>query len=216
MNRDEHGQARVGRITGSRVRDILYGGANVLERLRRDIQENKFYDVGPNTPLPLKWGKSYERQAQALFWEKHPELEVEDRAFVPYWDQSHALFGKGLGVSPDKIIVDDAGNIIGGLETKSPYVAGIHQGYIKAGVCPKEYIPQVQLSIFNCNTPDWWFASFDPRETSDHYRYFEVLVKRDDAMQELIQKRCTYFLERYISGEPFATTDRITAFKSAF
>lgn len=222
MNRDEHGKARVGRITGSRIKDILNGDAATLERMRRVIQEDKFYDVGPNTPAPLAWGKEHEKKVQAMFDMRHPELELGDPEkykFLPYWDLEHPLFAPHLGVSPDRVLVDSAlplPLVIGGLETKAPYVAEKHQAYRHAGVCPPEYVPQCQFSMFVTNTPWWWFASGDPRETSDEYRYFEVRVERDLVYHEHIRARCTYFLERFLNGESFITNNRVNLFKGAF
>jgi hypothetical protein len=87
------------------------------------------------------------------------------------------------GCSPDGLIGTDCG-----VEIKCPHVAK-HLGYVLDGVTPKEYIIQVQASLFVTGFPRWYFYSFCRRMPS-----LIVEVKPNPEIQEAIGEAVGGFL----------------------
>lgn len=149
--------ARCGRVTASRVADIVrktksgvskmratYAADLVAERLA-GVQE----DRGISTK-PMEWGKENEDQARKVYAMMH-DVEPLRVGFVV-----HPTIDKA-GCSPDTIIGD-----VGGLEIKCPNCA-THIETLRGAPIDADYLKQIQWNMACCERAWWDFASFDPR-----------------------------------------------------
>lgn len=64
-----------------------------------------------------------------------------------------------IGASPDGLIYSD--KLEAGLELKCPGMRK-HMEYLIGGVCPDEYVMQVQGCLFVTGAPKWYFMSYFP------------------------------------------------------
>lgn len=90
-----------------------------------------------------------------------------------------------VGCSPDGLIGENCG-----LEIKCPRLE-THLGYILAGALPKDYIAQVQASLYVTGFSKWFFFSFCRRMPP-----LILEVYPDPAMQEAISEAVAGFLKR--------------------
>lgn len=168
---DEWKELRLGKVTASRLSDVLSKGRGnapsktraaymlqlAAERLTGEPEDsfsNKY----------MEWGNECEPQARAMY-EFDSGNDVEEVAFVIHSDD--------FGVSPDGLVGDD-----GLLEIKCPKTTTQIERYLK-GEFPAAYKAQVQgqLLATGCKWCD--FVSFDPRISGDA-QYFCVRVERDE------------------------------------
>lgn len=148
--------ARCGRVTASRVADIVrktkngvskmrqtYMGELIAERLS-GVQEEG-YSSGP-----MKWGKETEdagRAAYAFFY----NASVRQVGFIIHHSIDMA------GSSPDSLVNED-----GGLEMKCPNSA-THIATLLGAPPDPDYVTQCQWNMA-CTGRAWWdLCSFDPR-----------------------------------------------------
>jgi hypothetical protein len=82
-----------------------------------------------------------------------------------------------IGFSPDGIVGDFEGLV----ELKCPKSA-THLGYLKAGVLPSDYRPQVLHGLWVTGAQWCDFASFDPRFTPD-LQLFRIRIERTPAVE---------------------------------
>lgn len=94
-----------------------------------------------------------------------------------------------LGCSPDGIVGDSLG-----LEIKAPHLER-HIGYLLDGVCPKDYILQVQGSMFVTGFKEWIFCSYRRRMP-----LFVVRVQRDEKIQAAIAEAVDKFKVEFDKG----------------
>lgn len=97
-------------------------------------------------------GLELEGEAAAYF-SMHTGFDVESCAFI-YRDDT-----KTAGASPDMLVINDAGEVVAGLELKCPK-ASTHVGYLLDG--RNAYEEQVQFSLWASQLPAWWFMSYHP------------------------------------------------------
>ena len=84
-----------------------------------------------------------------------------------------------VGASPDGLIYDgDA--LVAGLELKCPGMRK-HMEYLIGGVCPDEYVPQVQGGMWVTGASTWWFVSYYPGLPP-----FILKVERDPMYHEAL------------------------------
>ena len=91
------------------------------------------------------------------------------------------------GASPDGLL---AGKEIG-LELKCPHVEK-HIRYLLDGGVPKQYMPQVQFSMYVSGYSQWYFASYRSK-----FPMHVVLVDRDDKWQKAIGETLGDFFSDY-------------------
>lgn len=119
---------------------------------------------GDESMEPTEWmqrGIDLEPEARALF-EFHTGHDVEQVGFITNDDGT-------AGCSPDGIIP-----LMAGFEVKCPK-ASTHFGYLRAGVLPPYYAPQVHFSMAITGIPLWYFMSYYPGLDP-----LIVLVERDE------------------------------------
>jgi len=169
---DEWKQARLGRVTASRIADVIaktakgapgatrknYLAELVAERLTGTPTEGY-------TNAAMQHGIDTEPQARAAY-EFFNSLTVEEIGFVP-----HPTI-KMSGASPDGLLGDD-----GLIEIKCPNTA-THIDTLLSGAIPDKYIVQMQWQMA-CTGRAWTdFVSFDPR-MPEHLRLFCRRLDRD-------------------------------------
>jgi hypothetical protein len=182
--------ARCGRVTGSRIADVVrkgkggepskmratYIGDLVAERLS-GVQDGNGFISGP-----MQWGKDCEDKARAVYGFMF-DVAPKKVGFIvhPKFDMA--------GCSPDSLVGDD-----GGLETKCPNSA-THLSTLMGAKIDPDYVKQMQWNLA-CTGRQWWdYVSFDPRfppEMQLHrtrvYRDDLVIKELEDAVEILLRE----------------------------
>lgn len=170
--------ARVGKVTASRVSDIVartksgYAAsrANYMAEL---LCERLTGERGPTFQTSaMAWGTTNEPVARQLFVEKFG-MPVEEVGFVPHATIINA------GASPDGLIQDD-----GLLEIKCPQTA-THLELLSGGNIPARYMFQMYWQMA-CTGRDWcMFVCFDPRLPEPMQMYTEEVPRDEKIIAEL-------------------------------
>lgn len=179
-------QARLGKVTASRVADVVariktgwgasranYAAELIAERLTGQPAE-KF-----SSPA-MQCGTDTEEQARAAY-AFASDVDVISVGFVPHPGIAMA------GASPDGLVGDD-----GLLELKCPNTA-THIDTLIKGVVAEKYVKQVQWQMA-CTGRAWVdFASFDPRMPDD-LQLWVRRVPRDEEMIAELEREVIVFL----------------------
>ena len=123
-------------------------------------------------------GKPIESQGQSFAMRRGHELEPEARSYYEFATgntvvECGLVEATKISCSPDGLIMSGE-SIRKGLEIKCPF-AHTHVGYVRAGIVPPEYMPQVQGSMMVCGVDEWDFMSYHP-----DFEDLTITVKRDD------------------------------------
>jgi putative phage-type endonuclease len=183
---DEWFAARLGKITASRVADVIAktksgfgaGRANyvadlVVERLTGQ-KASSFSNAA------MEWGTQTEPQAKAAYAAKTGIL-VEDVGFI-----DHPTVAMS-GASPDGFAEE------GLIEVKCPNTA-THLEYVLAELPPLKYFTQMQWQMACTGRPWCDFVSFDPR-LPERLQLLVVRVPRDDDYIKMLEQEVTIFLQ---------------------
>lgn len=181
--------ARAGRVTASKIKDIMAKGrGNNESAARRNYRNQLVVETLTGQPADdvyvnaaMQWGKDQEPFARAAY-EVETGLLVDQVGLVlhPTMDRCAA--------SPDGLIGLD-----GCQEIKCPSTS-IHLEWMLAGVAPEEHHYQM-LWVMDCCERDWCdFMSFDPR-LPGHLQRFIVRFPRDQKRVEVIQAEVEVFLQ---------------------
>lgn len=165
---------RSGKVTASEMDNLVtpLGKVKTGDGPRTYLMQ-KLAEVWLGGPLPqlniwdMEQGHILEEFARPAF-SLETGLDVSTVGFI-------TTDNERCGCSPDGLIGTDCG-----VEIKCPHVAK-HLGYVLDGVVPKDYIVQVQASLFVTGFDRWYFYSFCRRMPS-----LIVEVKPDPEMQEAI------------------------------
>jgi putative phage-type endonuclease len=181
--------ARLGRLTGSRAADMLAtiktGEAAarrdlrmqlVCERLTQSLQEDGFINAA------MQRGIDCEPLAFAAYESETGQM-VQRSGFC-----AHNTLA--IGCSLDGHIEDFEGI----LECKCPKSA-THLRYLKAGVVPADYLPQITHNLWVTGAQWCDFVSFDDRFPAA-LSFFRVRVNRDEkAIDEYAAKAIAFLAE---------------------
>jgi len=171
---DEWYAARLGRVTASRIADVVAktktgwgaGRANYMAQLICEKLTGE-PTVG-FTSAAMQWGTDTEPRARAAY-ELHTGNSVQEVGFIARDDMA-------AGASPDGLVGDD-----GLVEIKCPNTA-THIDYLLKRSVPGNYALQMQWQMA-CTGRAWCdFISFDPRLPAD----LEIWIKRVDRDDTLI------------------------------
>lgn len=144
---------------------------------------------------PTEWmlrGIELEPEARALF-ELEKGLDVEQVGFITNED-------KTAGCSPDGLMP------LCGFEVKCPK-ASTHFGYLRAGIMPPYYAPQVHFSMAVTGIRAWWFMSYypglDPLIVLVEWDEYTDKVKSalDEFIERLNKEAARFGLDRSITDE---------------
>jgi len=182
---EEWHQLRLGKVTASRVADILAktkSGASAsrgnylielaLQRVTKTIEESYSNSA-------MEWGVATEPQARVAY-EVSTGNFVDQIAFV-----NHPTI-EGFGCSPDGLVGE------GLIEIKCPNSA-THWSYIKANEPPQKYIIQMQAQMSVTGAKWCDFVSFDPR-MPERSQLLIVRVNRDNEFIAEMENDIKQFL----------------------
>ncbi len=185
---DEWLRARLGKVTASRVADVIsktksgysasranYAAQIIAERLSGHPQESFLSG-------PMQWGIEKEQDAKDAYSFFY-DVAVEPAGFVIHPSISDS------GASPDGFV-----GIDGLVEIKCPNTA-THIDTLLCRSAPSKYITQMQWQMA-CTRRAWCdFVSFDPRLPAD-MQVFVARVFRDDLfIAELEEEVCKFLSE---------------------
>lgn len=177
---DEWFRVRAGKVTASRVADIVANGRGNKESARRrnyraELMTERLTGIALEsfTTGPMQWGVETEQAAKEAY-QRHNLVRVDDVAFVP-----HPTIGMA-GASPDGLV----GNA-GLLETKCPnsktqiVSMADHYDLLNGKPLDADYGDQAQWQMA-CTGRQWCdLVSFDPR-LPEAMQLFALRVPRDD------------------------------------
>jgi len=182
---EEWHQLRLGKVTASRVADILAktkSGASAsrgnylielaLQRVTKTIEESYSNSA-------MEWGVATEPQARVAY-EVSTGNFVDQIAFV-----NHPTI-EGFGCSPDGLVGE------GLIEIKCPNSA-THWSYIKANEPPQKYIIQMQAQMSVTKAKWCDFVSFDPR-MPERSQLLIIRVNRDEEFIAEMENDIKQFL----------------------
>lgn len=163
---------RAGKPTASRFSDIITAARGELSKSSKGYireligacfcPDFEYWSGNKYT----EHGKEFEQEARDAFTAE-TGFKIEQVGFC--------LSDDGVsGCSPDGLIVDADGNVIGGVEIKCPSPK-THVGYVLDGVLPDDYKQQVHGSMAVTGLNVWHFWSYLPG-----MRHFHLEVKRDE------------------------------------
>ncbi len=176
-----------GRVTGTSFKTLMMGESTagyqeLINRLAIEIILGvpDVNDTGYKSKLMLD-ALETENEAAEEF-ERLYGVVLEQVGFITPGPASK--FKEWIGVSPDSIYRKDYG-----LEIKCP-LAKTHLGYIENGGLPKDYLHQVQGSMFTTNLKQWVFMSYYP-----DMKPFVLMVERDEELHQEYDKRLTKLID---------------------
>lgn len=177
---------RLGKITASRISDIMANGRN-----GKPSQKTQSYMMeliseiltGQSKPFfendAMRWGTETEPQARAMY-ELMTDNEVKEVAFIE--------LNEFVGMSPDGLVGDD-----GLLEIKCPTSQTQVQRAL-SNCYHSDYKAQIQMQLWVSERKWCDFVSFDPRISTDASFLLER-VERDEEYISEMEKRVTAFIE---------------------
>ena len=178
-------QLRAGKVTASRVADILAKTKTGPSASRQNylvelaIQRTTGIIEESYTNAAMEWGTQTEPQARVAY-EVNTHNFVDQVAFV-----DHPTIA-GFGCSPDGIVGK------GLIEIKCPNSA-THWSYVKAKAPPTKYFIQMQAQMA-CTGAKWCdFVSFDPR-MPERSQLLVVNVPRDETFIAEMEAEIVKFL----------------------
>jgi len=179
-------QLRLGKVTASRVVDILAKTKTGPSASRQNylielaLQRTTGIIAESYSNAAMEWGTLTEPQARVAYEVKSGNF-VDQIAFIDH--PSIAWFG----CSPDGLVSDR-----GLVEIKCPNSA-THWEYFKAKEAPKKYFIQMQAQM-TVTGRDWCdFVSFDPR-MPDRSQLLIVRVNRDESFIKTMEMQIMSFL----------------------
>ena len=185
VNREEWLQSRLGKVTASRVADVIaktrsgyaasrdnYMAQLIVERLTGKPTEG-FSNAA------MEWGTQTEPEARAAYSAKTGEL-VEEVGFI-----DHPTIA-GAGASPDGIVGE------GLVEIKCPQTNTMLE-WILTRTIPARYLAQMQFQMAVTGAKWCDFAAYDPR-LPEHLQLLIIRVERDDTRIAEIEAEISMFL----------------------
>lgn len=169
---EEWRQAKVGKVSASRIADVMSSGAGrknylaqlVVERLTGQPTESY-------CSAAMQWGIDNEAAARFAY-ECATGNRVREVGFI-----DHPII-ENSGASPDGEV-----DLHGLVEIKCPNTA-THIDYILTGDVDKKYLFQMQWQMDTCDGAWCDFVSFDPRIQDEN---LQLYIKRIDYDAELVK-----------------------------
>lgn len=148
-----------------------------LSELVAQVVTGDFDEV---TSQAMEWGKNNEQSAKMLYQFETANL-VETCGFYMTPDCR-------AGCSPDGLIKGQKK----GLEIKAPFSSRIYVDFVTQGKIKKEYLYQVQFSMWVTGLDSWDFANYDPRMRTKKLHVVtiekdpEIMNQFDEVVPEFI------------------------------
>lgn len=187
---DEWVQARLGRLTASRIGDVVARKKDGTPLKAR--QQYMFELIGERLTGMMRegflgaamlWGIETEPLARRFY-----EAKTGD-AVTPTGFVNHPTIPMA-GCSPDGLVGYEGLIEIKCCDTLT------HVGYMAGRVVPEDYVPQMHWQLA-CHPDRKWcdFVSFDPRgNMPDHLKLFRVRLMRDEKIIAAYEKEACKFL----------------------
>jgi putative phage-type endonuclease len=169
---DDWFQARLGKVTASRVADVVAKTKNGYSASRENYMADLIVErltgqkASSFSNAAMEWGTEQEPNARAAYSARTGEL-VEEVGFIDH--PTIAL----SGASPDGLVSE------GIVEFKCPNTA-THLEYLLAGKAPEKYVTQMQWQMACTGRPWCDFVSFDPR-LPEHLQMLVVRIPRNEV-----------------------------------
>lgn len=184
QNTDEWLEARKGKVTGTKLKNILPNsrGGNYVgwyEYLAELLYQPTGSEIDGEDPRDR--GHRLETEAMELFCQKHDAEVVDDGFYVSDSDER-------LAFSPDGVFVDDDTQTveIKCLNPKNHLTAYLED--YQEGNVPKDHWYQVlQAFIVNDDLETMYFVMYCPQLPD--IAYFEIEVKREDIEDEISETK---------------------------
>jgi hypothetical protein len=186
-------EVRLGRVTGTHFQTLVskpssIGYKGLVNRIAAELITERADPLEKNyTNDIMENGLETEEEAALVFCEEVagglPILE-EVGFITP--DRDHK-YKDWIGVSPDRMIINEARDITGGLEIKCP-LAKTQISYIVGGVLPNDYKHQIQGAMYVTGFDKWLFMSYYP-----NMKPFIIEVKRDPEFMDLYENALKEF-----------------------
>ena len=182
---DEWHQLRLGKVTASRVSDVMAkiktGESASRKNYRAELVVQRLTGLPSEsfTNAAMEWGTATEPMAR-IAYEIAKEVLVEQVGFIEH--PTIAMFG----CSPDGLAHD------GMIEIKCPNSA-THIEYLTDNKAPAKYINQMQCQMAVTGRKWCDFVSFDPRLPED-LQLFVVRVERDQKYIDSMEVEVVEFL----------------------
>lgn len=170
---DEWLQARCGKITASRIADLIATTKSGYAASRKNYLAELLVERMTGLPTEsfisaaMQWGTEHEPDARAVYEFETGNL-VKEVGFVvhPNYDFS--------GASPDGLVNSD-----GMIEIKCPNSA-THIDTLITGTVPKRYYAQMQWGM-ECARREWCdYVSYDPRMKDERIVFYRRTISHDE------------------------------------
>jgi hypothetical protein len=184
QNTPEWMRARAGKITASRMCDVLAFGKRDGKPLkaRADYVGDILAEILTGEPREnvrakaLDWGHDVEAAARAAYEVETAEI-VELSGFVIHPERDF------IGCSPDGLI-----GSAGMCQIKCPSNPAVHVATLRDGM-PSEHIAQIQGELYVTGRGWSDFISYDPRMPEPHRLHIQR-IERDEAFIADLDKAC--------------------------
>jgi len=182
---DEWFAARLGKVTASRVADVVAktkaGYSASRENYMADLIVERLtgQKASSFSNAAMEWGTEQEPNARAAYSARTGEL-VEEVGFI-----DHPTIPMS-GASPDGLVNE------GCVEFKCANTS-THLEYLLAGKPPEKYVTQMQWQMAVTGAPWADFCSYDPR-LPEHLQLLIVRVLRDDKRIAELEDEVRKFL----------------------
>lgn len=177
---------RLGKVTASRVKDIMTNGkGGSISKTAESYLFELLSEIltGQSKPFfeneAMRWGTETEPQARAMYEIKN-SVDVEEVAFIELNDF--------VGMSPDGLIGED-----GLLEIKCPTTTTQLKRAMSDDYSA-DYKAQIQMQLWVSGRKWCDFVSFDPRLDCES-SYLQIRVERDEEYIAEMESRVTAFVE---------------------
>jgi putative phage-type endonuclease len=183
---DEWFTARLGKVTASRVADVVAKTKTGYSASRENYMADLIVErltgqkASSFSNAAMEWGTEQEPNARAAYSARTGEL-VEEVGFI-----DHPTIPMS-GASPDGLVND------GCVEFKCPNTSTMLE-YILDGKPPQKYVTQMQWQMACAGRPWCDFVSYDPR-LPERLQLLVVRVPRDDDYIKMLEQEVTIFLQ---------------------
>jgi len=185
VNREEWLQSRLGKVTASRVADVIAKTRSGYAASRDNLMAQLIVERLTGKPTEgfsnaaMEWGTQTEPEARAAYSARTGEL-VEEVGFI-----DHPTI-EGAGASPDGVVGE------GLVEIKAPNTATMLE-WILTRTIPARYMAQMQFQMAVTGAKWCDFAAYDPR-LPEHLQLLIIRVERDDTRIAEIEAEISMFL----------------------
>lgn len=176
-------QGRLGVITASQA-ECVVAGASTAKRATYMLELIAEVCTGQAAEIsakPLEWGRQHEHSARTAY-ELMANAPTRQVGFI--WKDAQ----RRTGCSPDGLI-EGARK---GLELKCPYASKTHVEFLIDGHIRREYVLQVQFSMWITGYELWDFASYDHRVKARMLHW--VTLERDPKLMALFDDAVPQFI----------------------